>query len=95
MVVKGGQPAQGPWGQNFGPLNFPIPLHPLPQGSRKNIPKFYGDKQHPNEHIVAFYITCSVLAIEHEDVLVRLFVEYLQGDVVDWFYHLAPQTIIN
>ena len=46
--------AQGPWGNSFGPLNLAPPLHDVPDGSRKNFPKFFGDEEeHPDEHIVA------------------------------------------
>lgn len=85
--------AQGPWGQNFGPLNLTPPLHPLPQGSRNNVPKLYGNgKQHPDEHIVEFHIACGILGVEYEGISIHLFVETLQGVVADQFYHLAPQT---
>lgn len=80
---------QGPWGNDFGPLNLTPPLHELPRNSRKNFPKFYGDgKVHPDEHIVAFSIACGVIGVEFEDVVVRLFVETLQGAATYWFYHL-------
>ncbi|KAH9305669.1 hypothetical protein KI387_010073, partial [Taxus chinensis] len=35
--------APRPWGQRFGPLDLPQPLHELPRGNRKNFPKFRGD----------------------------------------------------
>lgn len=88
--------AQGPWGNSFGPLNLTPPLHALHDGSQKKFPKFYGDgTQNRDEHLFSFYIACGFLGAEHEDVLVRLFIETLQGVVVDWFYHLAPRTITN
>lgn len=63
--------AQYPWGIVFGPLSLTSPLHDLPQGSKKNLPKFLGDgAQHPYEHIAAFYIACGVLGVEHKDVSV-------------------------
>lgn len=88
--------AQGPWGNVFGPLNLTQPLLSLLDGLQKNFPKFYGDgKQHANEHLSTFYIACSILRVEHEDVSVRLFIETLQGGVANWLYHLAPQTNTN
>lgn len=88
--------AQGPWGNVFGPLSLALPLHALPEGSRKNFPKFFGDgQQHPDEHVAAFYSACGVHGVEYKDVSVRLFVETLQGVAADWFYHLAPRTITN
>lgn len=86
----------GPWGTAFGPLRLTTPLHELLKGTRKNLPKFLGDgAQHPDEHIVGFYIACGVLGVEHEDVYVRLFIETLQGAAVDWFYHLPNNCITN
>ncbi len=81
-------------GNAFGPLNLAPPLHVL-DGSRRNFPKFIDDEQHPNEHIVAHYIACGVHSVGYEDVSIRLFVETLQGVVVDWFYHRPPHTITN
>lgn len=57
-------PPPCPWGAAFGPSTLTPPLHPLPQGSRKNIPKFYGDgKQHPDEHVKYFYMAYGVLGV--------------------------------
>ena len=59
-------------------------LHPLPKGAREVLPKFYGDgKKSIDEHLNAFNTTCAVLAIAHEDVVVRLFLQTLIDDVVD------------
>ncbi|KAH9297949.1 hypothetical protein KI387_029631, partial [Taxus chinensis] len=65
-------------------------------GNQKNFPKFKGDgKVHPDEHIAAFIVACGVLGVEHEDVSVRLFVENLQDNAADWFYHLLASTITS
>ncbi|KAH9296698.1 hypothetical protein KI387_044278 [Taxus chinensis] len=85
-----------PWGHRVGPLALPQPLHELPRGNRKNFPKFKGDgKVHPDEHIAAFIVACGVLGVEHEDVFVRLFVETLQDNAADWFYHLPAGAITS
>ncbi|KAH9321898.1 hypothetical protein KI387_016537, partial [Taxus chinensis] len=82
-----------PWGAVIGPLTL-TPLHELPRGSHKNIPKFNGDgKQHPDEHIASFFVACGVLGLAHEDVSIRLFVETLQGVAAEWFYHLPNACI--
>ena len=50
-----------PWAVATGPLNFAA-YHPLPSGSRKNIPKFTGDgKVTTDEHIRAFFTTINIL----------------------------------
>lgn len=78
-----------PQGQRVGPLYLLQPLHELLRCNRKNFPKFRGD------HIVAFIVTCGVLGVEHEDISVRIFVEILQANVADWFYHLPAGSITN
>lgn len=60
-----------PWGIDIGPLSLTPPLHDLPHGSWKNIPKFNGDgKQHPNEHIALLFVACGVLGVAHKDISV-------------------------
>ncbi|KAH9316903.1 hypothetical protein KI387_018672, partial [Taxus chinensis] len=84
------------WGVAFGPLNLTPPMHDLPKGRRIFFLKFFGDgKQNPGDHLTAFFISCGVLAIEHEDVSVRLFIETLHDLAGEWFYRLAPSTITN
>lgn len=87
--------AQDPWGYNFGLLNLSLSRHALLDGSQKNFPTFFGNGQHLDEHIVAFYIVCGIHGVEYEDVFVRLFVEILQAVVADWFYHLPPCAITS
>ncbi|KAH9320262.1 hypothetical protein KI387_022031, partial [Taxus chinensis] len=85
-----------PWGHRVGPLALTQPLHELPRGNWKNFPKFKGDgKVHPDEHIAAFIVACGVLGVEHEDVSVRLFIETLQDNAADWFYHLPANAITD
>lgn len=89
-------PPIGPWGNAFGPLCLAAPLHELPRVSRKHLPKFQGDgKQHPDEHITAFYIIFGILGIEHEDVSIRLFIESLQGVAAKWFFTLPNASITD
>lgn len=66
------------------------------QKAQERICLFLGDgAQHPDEHITYFYIACGVIGVEHEDISMRLFIETLQGVVVDWFYHLPNNCIAN
>ncbi|KAH9289591.1 hypothetical protein KI387_033708, partial [Taxus chinensis] len=58
-----------PWGRNNGLLSLPQILHDIPRGLRKNFPNFKGDGSNlPEEHVVAFIISCGVSGIEYEDV---------------------------
>ncbi|KAH9314856.1 hypothetical protein KI387_023483, partial [Taxus chinensis] len=49
----------------------------------------------PDEHLSVFFISYGVLAVEHEDVSVRLFIETLHDLAGEWFYRIAPGTITN
>ena len=58
----------------------------MPVGSQKILPKFSGDKKvTTDQHISAFFTASGVLAIQHEDVSVRLFVETLTKAAAKWF----------
>lgn len=46
-------------------------------------------------HIAVFIMSCSILDMTHEDVSIRLFLDTLQGPVVEWFYHLPATSITN
>ncbi|KAH9298293.1 hypothetical protein KI387_029975, partial [Taxus chinensis] len=52
-------------------------------------------KQNPDDHFAAFFISCGVFAMKHEDVLVRLFIEILHDLASEWFYWLSPSPITN
>lgn len=86
------------WGVAIGPLAFGAgaQLHDLPRGLGKVIPKFIGyGKVSPDEHMRAFFVSSSILAIQHEDVSMRLFVESLIDVVADLFYSLPNGSINN
>lgn len=75
-----------PWGAAIGPSALGNQLHDMPVGSRKLLPKFSGDgKVTTDQHISAFFTASGVLAIQHEDVYVRLFVETLIEAAAEWF----------
>ena len=82
-----------PWVAVVEPLALTT-YHPLLASLRKNFPKFSGDgKVTTDEHIKAFFAITHILGVGHEDVFVRLFVETLIDNVVDWFYHLDDGSI--
>lgn len=85
-----------PWGPAVGPLALGANLHSLPKGSREHLPKFNGDgRVTVDEHLNAFNVACGVLAVQHEDVAIRLFVQTLTEGAADWFYHLPNGVITN
>ena len=84
-----------PWAATIGPLTLTT-YHPLLAGSRKNFPKFSSDgKVTTDEHIKAFFLATHIIGVGYEDVAVRLFVETLKDNAVDWFYHLDDGSITN
>lgn len=42
-----------------------------------------------------FFVATRILGVSHEDVAIRLFVETLTENAVDWFYHLDDGSITN
>ena len=58
----------------------------MPIGSQKILPKFSSDRKvTTDQHISAFFMASGVLAIQHEDVSVHLFVETLTEAAIEWF----------
>lgn len=85
-----------PWGPAIGPLALGGNLNPLLKGSRDHLPKFSCDgKVTTDDHLNAFNVSYGVLAIQHEDVVVRSFFQTLTEVVANWFYHLPNGDIIN
>lgn len=84
------------WGGVVGPLNFGLNLNALPKGERDHFPKLSGDgKVTVDKNLNAFNVACGVKIFQHEDVVVRLFVQTLTEATVDWFYHLPNSLITN
>ena len=64
--------------------------------SQKILPKFINDgKITTNQHVSAFFMTSGVLAIQHEDVFVCLFVETLIEAVTEWFGQLLAGLVTS
>ncbi|GLJ13011.1 hypothetical protein SUGI_0203330 [Cryptomeria japonica] len=77
-----------PWGAIVGPLALGA-HNPLPKGAKDVLPMFNGDgKISVEEHLNSFNVATGILAVQHEDVVVRLFAQTLTEGVVDWFSHL-------
>lgn len=59
-------------------------MNPLPKGSREHLPNFNGDGKFTiDENFNAFNVASGVLAVQHEDVAVRLFIQTLTGIAAD------------
>lgn len=77
------QMANNLWGATVGPLNL-VANNNLPKGERDVLPKFSGDaKTSFDENLNAFNVACGILAMQHEDVAMRLFVQTLVDGAVD------------
>jgi hypothetical protein len=78
----------------FKPLKLPHHLHPYPPYSFKYLPWFFGEDHVTNErHLEAFENFFYHFKIVHDDVTMRLFSQYLFGDVVVWFKCLGDGSI--
>ena len=56
------------------PLNLGPLLHAFPLNVDKSLPKFYlGKGISMDDHLQSFYLALEILAVEHEDVVCRLF----------------------
>ena len=45
------------------------------------------------KHLQVFEHFLDLFEVEHDDVCMRDFSQYLQGDVKEWFKHLHPESI--
>ena len=95
--VKENQPLPPPTWRARSPLNLTPPLHAMPQNFDKALPKF-----EPNEgilvddHLQSFYLDLEGLqAIEHEDVVCRLFPHTPKGKAASWYFSLPVKSITN
>ena len=80
-----------PCGNAIGPLSLGA-NNDLLRALRKNFPKFNGDGTNSIEqHLSAFHKACGVVNPQHEDVVVRMFVDTLVDNVADWFQDLPTR----
>jgi hypothetical protein len=76
------------------PLNLALATHTLPK-FKENLPKFLGNNNvTTNEHLVAFSNACHNIGANDNDTCPRLFVNSLEGKVVDDFFDL-PSKILS
>jgi hypothetical protein len=81
----------------YAPLILPHPMNALPVGDYLTyMLKFTGEEDvTTEENLVAFYNYPDNLNIENEDVLMRFFVQSLDGEVRKWFRGLTPGSIVG
>lgn len=80
--------------KTYAPLGLPKPLSDIPQDYLKLLPMFNGgDDTSVPSHIEAFFAFAQNLNVEHLDVVLRLFVQSLDGEIRKWFNSLLDASI--
>ena len=78
------------------PLNLAPPLHALPPHPEKSLPKFDpGEGISTDDHLQSFFLALEVLAVEHEDVVCRLFPHTFKAKATSWYFGLQANSIKN
>jgi hypothetical protein len=68
--------------------------HPLPTLPQGVLPVFSGDGSiDPKRHLDQFLVVCDIHLIEHDDVMVRVFLQTLTGQAYEWYLSLPAQSI--
>jgi hypothetical protein len=85
--------------RRFAPLDFstvPGFPHPVPSIDiwGDHLPRFAEKKgDNPSDHLIRFHQCMIQLDINHEDVLMKMFVFSLEGDAREWYRSLPPSSI--
>ena len=78
----------------YAPLPFPQVFHDMPQDYLKLLPWFTGEEStSAQKHIEDFCAFSENVNVEHLDVVLRLFVQYLDGEARKWFKSLANNVV--
>lgn len=78
----------------YAPLQLPQPYNQMPQDYLKTLPCFSGEyEQTIKNHVVVFCNFVESLKVEHLDVVLRLFVQSLDGEARKCFKGLPNNTI--
>jgi hypothetical protein len=78
------------------PLNLFGEQHQLPTLPQGALPVFSGDRiMDPKRHMEQFLSMCELHLVEHEDVMVRLFLQTLIGPTHEWYMSLPSQSIVS
>ena len=80
---------------HYRPLHLPHVLHDFPTKHYKYLRIFVGvsNSLTTKKHLQSFEHFFDLFEIEHDDVCMRVFSQYLQGDVKEWFRNLQPESI--
>jgi len=80
----------------YAPLQLPQLLNQMPQEYLKILPFFTGeDEQTTKNHVSVFCNFAENLNVEQLDVVLRLFIQELDGEARKWFKGLPNNSIIS
>ena len=73
----------------YRPLQLPHFLHYFPTKHYQYLPIFDGESDNltTEKHLQYFEHFIDLFEIEHDDVCMRYFSQYLRGNVKEWFKH--------
>jgi hypothetical protein len=76
------------------PLNLQGEQHQLSTLPQGVLPIFSGDGSTDlKRHLDQFLVVCDIHLIEHDDVMVRVFLQTLTGQAYEWYLSLPAQSI--
>ena len=80
--------------KKYAPLALPQVLNDMPQDYLKLLPRFTGeDSTSTQRHIENFRAFAKNVNVEHLDVVLRLFIQSLDGESQKWFKSLVNNTV--
>ena len=78
----------------YAPLQIPAVLNDMPQDYLKILPRFSGENDtEAQKHVEIFCSFAENFNVEHLDVVLRLFVQSLDGEARKWFKTLGAHSI--
>ena len=78
----------------YAPLALPQPLNDMPQEYLERLPRFTGeDSNSAQKHIEDFCAFAENVNVEHLYVVLRLFIQSLDGEARKWFKSLANNVV--
>ena len=79
----------------YMPFWFPQILHYFPAKYYKYLPRFDGELEGliAEKYLQDFEYFLDLFEIYHDDVCMRYFSQFLQGNVKKWFKHFHPESI--
>ena len=77
-------------------INLAPPLHDFPKHPEKDLPNFDPEKViFVEDQLQSFYLALEILAIEHEDVVCRLFPHTFEAKASTWYFGLQANSIVD